>query len=132
MNLTYIKKLFYILFGSMTLGLAILGIFLPILPTTPFLLVSAFFYLRSSKRLYHWLINHKVFGKYIHDYIKYKAIPVKTKISAIVILWLSMIISIIIVPHIYLKVMLTLIATVVTIYLLTLKTVPQQTAIEES
>lgn len=131
MNLTNIKKALYILLGSFTLVLAVVGIFLPILPTTPFLLVSAFFYLRSSKRLYDWLIRHKVFGKYIHDYVTYKAIPIKTKVSAIIILWLSMTISIIIVPHFYLKIMLTLLASMVTIYLLTLKNVPQQ-AVEES
>ncbi|SEN49758.1 hypothetical protein SAMN04488134_101222 [Amphibacillus marinus] len=120
-----VKKIVFISIGSLSLLLAMLGIFLPLLPTTPFLLLSAYLYLRSSQRLYNWLINHPVFGSYIYHYIKYKAIPVKTKITAIIVLWLSMGFSIYIVSNVYLRIMLTLIGGIVTLYLLTLRTLPK-------
>ena len=62
------KKWTLILVGSLSIGLAFLGIFLPLLPTTPFLLLAAACYLRSSDRFYHWLIYHKWFGNYIRNY----------------------------------------------------------------
>ena len=62
-------KLFLIVLGSVFLGLGFLGIFTPGLPTTPFLLLAAGCYVRSSDSLYSWLLQHKLFGKYIHNKI---------------------------------------------------------------
>ncbi|MFO7968801.1 MAG: YbaN family protein [Bacillota bacterium] len=121
-----LKKIIYIILGSITLALGSIGIVLPLLPTTPFLLLSAYFYLRSSKKLYHWLINHKVFGIYIYSYITYKAINVKTKIYSISLLWITLIISMIIVKNIYLTFLLIIIGLCVSIHLLTLKTMTKK------
>jgi hypothetical protein len=68
-------------------GLGVLGIFVPLLPTTPFLLLAAACFVRSSPRLYAWLIQHKWFGKYIRYYREYRAIPLQVKIGALVLLW---------------------------------------------
>ncbi len=79
--------------GSFSLFLGIIGIFLPLLPTTPFLLLTAACYLRSSERMYNWLLNNKRFGEYIKNYQSGKGIPLKTKIFAISTLWITIFIS---------------------------------------
>lgn len=73
------KQYLLIILGTITLCLGIIGIILPLLPTTPFLLLSATCYVNSSKRLYDWLINHKVLGIYIRNFIIYKAITPRAK-----------------------------------------------------
>lgn len=83
-----IRALFVIL-GLVSFGLGVLGIFLPLLPTTPFLLLSAYLFVRSSSRLYQWLINHRVFGRYIHDYIEKRSIPKRVKWYTLALLWAS-------------------------------------------
>ncbi len=82
-----LKKYVYITIGSLSLILGIAGIFIPVLPTTPFLLLASYLYLRSSERMYNWLINHKIFGAYIYCYLTYKAIPKKTKVGTMIFLW---------------------------------------------
>ena len=66
--------------GTFFVGLGIIGIFLPLLPTTPFLLLAAACYARSSKRFYNWLLNNKWFGNYIKNYRERKGIPLQIKI----------------------------------------------------
>ena len=64
-----------IILGTVSLALGIIGIFLPLLPTTPFLLLTAALYFRGSPRLYQWLLNHKCLGPYIRSFRENKAIP---------------------------------------------------------
>ena len=73
-------KLFFILIGSLFLGLGFIGIIVPGLPATPFFLLSAGCYVRSSNRLYNWLINHKIFGRYIKTFREHRALTKHTKI----------------------------------------------------
>jgi len=82
-------KVLLITTGTFFIGVGIVGIFIPILPTTPFLLISAALYARSSKRFYNWLINNKIFGRYIKNYREGKGIPLKLKIITIAILWIT-------------------------------------------
>jgi uncharacterized membrane protein YbaN (DUF454 family) len=101
------------------LFLGIVGIVGPLFPTTPFLLLSAACFVRGSNRLYQWLMHHKIFGTYIRNYREHKAVPLKTKIFAISLLWLTILYSIIyIVDSIYLKILLLLIAIGVTVHIL--------------
>jgi uncharacterized protein len=67
-NLSKIKKTLLIIAGTFFIGIGIAGILIPILPTTPFPLISAALYARSSSRFYNWLINNKIFGIYIKNY----------------------------------------------------------------
>lgn len=106
--------------GWLAIVLGVVGIFLPLLPTTPFLLLAAACFARSSARFHHWLLNHKYLGPYIHLYLDGKGIPMKAKCYIIAVLWVSMAISIYIVPHLAIKGLLVLIASAVTIYLLRL------------
>ncbi len=78
------------LIGVVALGLGILGIFLPLLPTTPFLLLASACFARGSTRMHNWLLNNKVFGKYIRDFEQGKGIPLKGKVVAVSMLWLSL------------------------------------------
>lgn len=80
-------KMILIFIGSASLCLGIIGIVLPGLPTTPFLLLSAALYCRSSEKLYNWLCNHKLFGKYITNYRKNKSLSLQTKILSILTMW---------------------------------------------
>lgn len=84
-----IRVLFNIL-GTVSLGLGVLGIFLPLLPTTPFLLLAAFCYVRGSPRMHHWLLSHRMLGPYIRDFQSGRGIPLRTKIIALTLMWLSL------------------------------------------
>jgi hypothetical protein len=82
-----IVRALLIVAGTISLAFAIIGIAMPVLPTTPFLLLTVACYCRSSERLYNWLINNKWFGEYIRNYQEGRGIPLKTKIFALAVLW---------------------------------------------
>ena len=88
------KKIIYLTLGFISLGLGILGIVLPILPTVPFFLLTSWLFYRSSERNYIWLMNHPVFGTRLRQYQKYRAIPAATKRLGITLLWASLGLSI--------------------------------------
>lgn len=79
----------WIILGSLFLGIGILGALLPLLPTTPFLVLSAVCYARGSERFYNWLLNNKWFGNYIRNYLEGKGIPWKSKVATIALLWIT-------------------------------------------
>ena len=82
-------RIFLIIVGSVSLVLGILGIFLPMLPTTPFLLLSAAAWVKASPSLYEWLINHPVLGEYIRNFREHRAIPLRVKIISVSLVWLT-------------------------------------------
>jgi uncharacterized membrane protein YbaN (DUF454 family) len=113
------KRVFFLVSGFVSLGLAILGIFLPVLPTTPFLLLSAYCFSRSSKKWHQWLIKHKHFGKIISDYNERRGVSLRIKIFAISFLWITILFSVVVVVEpIVLDFLLITIATFVTIHIL--------------
>jgi len=77
------KMSLYKLLGFIFLGLGVIGVFLPLLPTTPFLLVAAACFAKSSDKWYQWLISNKIFGPIIIDWQDRKCISLSTKIIAI-------------------------------------------------
>jgi len=114
-----------ILIGSGTFFLIIgaIGIFIPILPTTPFLLLAAACYARSSIRFYNWLMNNKWFGSYIKNYHDGRGIPLKVKVLTISLLWSSILFSILFIVYIsWIQILLIIIAFGVTIHILTITT----------
>lgn len=118
-----LKKYALISAGLASTALGVAGIFIPLLPTTPFLLLAAACFLRSSDSLYEKLTTHRILGEYIRNYSEKRAIDLKAKVTAIVLLWLSIGYSAIyIVNVIYVKVILLAVAACVTAHLLTLKT----------
>ncbi len=116
------KKVFLLICGTIALILGVIGVVIPGLPTTPFLLLASFCYLRSSKKMYDWLMGHRVFGMYLYNYIHYKAIDKRTKIGAVIFLWCSMGISIYFLNSIHLRIFLVVVGIGVTLHLLMLKT----------
>lgn len=118
-----LKKVFYISAGSISLTLGAVGIFLPVLPTTPFLLLSSYCFLRSSKKMHHWLTHHKVFGNYISNYIEHQAIKKSDRTKALIFLWLSLIFAMTVSMNLHLTLFLILIGSGVTIHLFMLKSI---------
>jgi uncharacterized membrane protein YbaN (DUF454 family) len=109
--------------GSLSLGLGIAGVFLPLLPTTPFLLLAAACYARGSKRLHRKLLDNRVFGRYIRDYIERKGVPLGVKLVLLPLLWGTIAYSaLFVVPHVALKALLFVIALLVSLHILRLKT----------
>ena len=82
-------KYILIVLGSIALVLGVIGIFLPLLPTTPLLLLSAALYVRSSEKLYNWLINQKYLGTYIRNFREHRAIPLRVKIISVSLVWIT-------------------------------------------
>jgi len=109
--------------GTIFLGFGIVGIFLPILPTTPFLLLAAACYARGSQKFYDWLMNNKWFGNYIKNYHEGRGIPLKIKIFTISLLWITILFSVYYIIDIFLvELILFIIAIGVTIHVITIKT----------
>ncbi|MDR1585596.1 MAG: YbaN family protein [Prevotellaceae bacterium] len=117
-------KILLAVLGLISLGLGVLGIFLPVLPTTPFFLLSAALFARSSKKLYDWLLNHPVMGEYIRNFIEDKSIPLKVKIVSISVMWISMLCTAFLAVNdkLWLQILLIAIAVGVTIHILSFKT----------
>ena len=110
-----------IVFGTLFLIIGLIGIIIPILPTTPFLLLAAACYFKSSKKFYNWMMNNKLFGNYIKNYLEKKGIPFKVKLLSIIFLWITIIISSLIISNLLIEMLLFIIAVAVTIHILLIK-----------
>ena len=88
------KKAILVAAGSLCLGLAVLGVFLPLLPTTPFLLLASACYVRSSERLHGWLMGNRLLGGYIRNFKERRGIPLRARVTTVVLLWLPLAYSI--------------------------------------
>ncbi len=119
-----LKKIFYTAGGIVALILGLIGIPVPMLPTTPFLLLAAFLFAKSSNRLYNWLIHNRYLGNYIRNYREHHGIPLKVKLSSIALLWITILYSAFrIADQVWLKILLIVIAVGVSIHILSLKTI---------
>jgi uncharacterized membrane protein YbaN (DUF454 family) len=107
--------------GIAAVVLAILGIFLPLLPTTPFLLLASACFIRGSERLHRWLLNNPLFGEYLRNIEEKKGIPLKSKVITLVLLWASLGFSVYTVGPL-LKGMLIAIGIGVSVWILHMKT----------
>ena len=115
-----IMKLLLLIIGWICLSLGVIGIFLPVLPTVPFLLLSAFCFVRSSPSAYIWLIEHPRWGRYLLYYIEGEGIPLKAKVYSLTALWLSIgLTSYFIIPLMVGKIALIVIALFVSLYIST-------------
>ena len=118
-----LMKYLLIILGSICLALGVIGIFLPLLPTTPFLLLSAALYVRSSDKLYQWLIHQKYLGEYIRNFREHKAIPLRAKIISITMVWITLTYcALAIADEVWLKAIFLVLAISVTWHILSYKT----------
>lgn len=109
--------------GTCFLGLGAVGVFVPVLPTTPFLLLAAACYARSSTRFYGWLLNNRWCGKYIKSYREEKGIPLSAKVLAMALLWLTIGFSIaFVVSALALRLILVAIVLAVSIHIMSIRT----------
>ena len=108
--------------GSVCVGVGILGVFLPGLPTTPLLLLAAFLFARSSPELQRKLLEHRLLGRYIRDYVEKGGLRPRVKWTAIALLWASIILAAWLSPWLALDVALGVVALGVTVYIASLPT----------
>ncbi|MDB6443630.1 MULTISPECIES: YbaN family protein [Pseudomonas] len=108
--------------GWLSVVLGVIGIFIPVLPTTPFLLLAAACFARSSPRFYRWLVGHPRLGPWIADYLSGNGIPLKGKVYAIALMWASILLSCYLVPLPWARGFMLTSAVLVTIYILRQKT----------
>lgn len=121
-------KFIIIVIGLLSLVLGVIGIFVPLLPTTPFLLLSASLFVRSSPALYEWLISNRYLGKYIRNYRENRSIPMRGKITSVVLLWLSIGYCFFCIVHeeVWIRVILVVIAIATSWHILSLGTTPRK------
>lgn len=113
--------------GILCVILGTIGIFLPILPTTIFFLLAAAAFARSSDRLYNWIMNHRLFGRFIRNYRLYHAVPMASKIVSVAFLWLTIGASVLFAVQLWwLRALLLLIAIGVSWHILALKTLTHE------
>ncbi len=116
-------RVFLTIIGLISLGLGILGAFLPVLPTTPFLLLAATLFLKSNKGLYDWLMNHPRLGPYIRNFLEYKAIPLRVKVVSITLIWVTLTYcAVCIAGHWAMRALFIIIAIAVSVHILSYKT----------
>lgn len=104
--------------GWLSVALGVAGIFLPLLPTTPFLLLAAACFMRSSQRFYDWLVSHPRLGPWISDYLEGNGIPLKGKLYTVGLMWISIGFSCYLVPHLWARVFMLASAVLVSLYIL--------------
>ena len=108
--------------GCASVCLGVIGIFLPIMPTTPFLLLAAACFARSSPRFHAWLLGHPQLGPLLKAYLSGEGIPLKAKVLAIGSMWISIAVSCWLVPWPWLRVLLIAVALAVSLYIARQKT----------
>ena len=122
-NINPILRIFLLIIAFLSLALGIIGVILPILPTTPFILLSAAIFARTSKKFHDKLYANKLFGKLLRDYKKRKGLALKYKIYILTMLWLTIsATAIFAVDILFLRIMLFAIALAVTVHISRFKT----------
>ena len=120
-----VKRYFLIAVGWLSIALGVIGIFLPILPTTPFILLAAWCFARSSDKFHQWLRNHPKLGLIVRSWEDGKGIPRKVRNRVLLLLWFSLISSSLIIGRPWAAGMLGFIGICVTAYLLHLPVLQQ-------
>lgn len=114
------------LIGTISVVLAIAGIFLPLLPTTPFLLLASACYLKSSERLHSRLMNNRFLGKYLENIQQKKGMPLKGKVITLATLWASILFSLYTMEAVVVKAILLIIGAAVSALILKMKTLKER------
>lgn len=112
-------RFLWLVLGLLFTGLGVIGAFLPVMPTTVFLLIAAFFFARSSPKFYNWLLNNRAFGPLIRDWRAGLGLPLRAKVLAVSLIGVTVGSSALAVPVLWVKVMLVFVGLGVSTYLLT-------------
>lgn len=117
------KKFLLIFFGLIFVTLGTIGIFVPGLPTTIFMILAAYCFVRSSEKLYRWVIENKFVGDKVKHFMETKTIPLRGKIHSISAMWIMVILSIILINvSIVIKVIIAIAAIIGTVVILSYPT----------
>ena len=120
---SWFTRLLWNIAGTVFLGIGLIGIVLPVMPTTPFLLLAAACYLKGSAKMYEWMTRNRLFGRYLRDYMEGMGIPLRVKIASIGFLWLAISASILLVVNdLVVRAILLVIGVGVTIHILRIRT----------
>jgi uncharacterized membrane protein YbaN (DUF454 family) len=117
-----IRNIVLTILGFVFLALGIIGIPIPVLPTTPFVLLAATCFSISNKNLYNWLRQNRIFGQYIENYKTKQGIQLSLKISSLIVLWAGLILSMILVHALWAYLLLSVVGIAVSAHLLHMKT----------
>lgn len=113
-------RFMWISVGILSFALGFIGVLLPLLPTTPFLLFSVFCFSKSSPRLHNWILNNRLFGKYIKCWEKNHSIPLKGKIFAVVMIIASTgYTALYFIPYVIVQIVFVIFAVILVIYIIT-------------
>lgn len=121
-----IKKVFFLGLGTSLLGLGVVGIFTPILPTTPLVLAAFLCFTQSSKKAEKWILKNRYFATYIENYKSKKGVPWDVKFKSIAFLWITLTASMFFFNRFLLYILLPLVGLGVTFHILSLKTYPPE------
>ncbi|WP_034912834.1 MULTISPECIES: DUF454 family protein [Erwinia] len=120
------QRIILLIIGWLAMGLATLGVVLPLLPTTPFLLVAAWCFARSSPRFHHWLLYRSVFGRYLRHWQQHRALPPRTKGRMIVVTLATFALSLWLVNILWVRLMLICLLAGLIIFMLRLPVVDDE------
>jgi len=127
-NRKSLKNTILTLFGLLAVVLGLIGIFLPVLPTTPFLLLASALFVRSSQRMHSWLMHNRILGPYLHTYLECGAVTRRTRAHALVFLWTSLSLSMLWINKPIVHIILPIVGMAVTVHLMKLKTIDDKKA----
>lgn len=117
-----LKRAVFLVAGSLFLVAGLVGIAVPVLPTTPFLILAALCYARSSARCYRWLLTNRLFGRHLSDYLRGRGVSWRVKAATLGFLWVVIALSaVFFVGQLWLRVLLFVIATGVTVHIVLIK-----------
>ncbi|MEG3224198.1 MAG: hypothetical protein BME94_01405 [Methanobacteriales archaeon Met13] len=116
------KRLFFLSLGATLLGIGAVGVVLPLLPTTPFVLASFFCFTKSSKKAERWISNNRYFASYIENYKTKQGVPLDVKLKSILFLWVMLMASNVFFNQNHLFILLTIVGVAVTAHILSFKT----------
>jgi len=114
------KRIILISLGWLCVGLGFVGVFVPGIPTTIFLIIALWAFTKSSEKLRHWLLNHKRFGPILNNWQEHKVVPRRAKILMVVLMSLASILFYYSLQNLYLTIGLVIILVLVAIYVISL------------
>jgi uncharacterized membrane protein YbaN (DUF454 family) len=121
-----LKRRFFIIAGTIAVGIGVVGIIVPVLPTTPFLLLAAICYMRGSQRLYNALLCNRFIGSYVRNYLEGRGMSLKMKIWTLSLLWAAIVCTAALATDsLVIRIILAVVLTGVTIHIFIIKTTKQ-------
>ena len=117
-----LKKIFLTLIGFLFLAVGIVGIFVPVLPTTPLIVFASVIFSMSNEKIYNYIANTKHLGAYVRNYQDKIGVPIKTKIISLVYLWLSLVLSCLFIEKYFIHWILLVVGVLVSLHIILLKT----------